>query len=168
MNGGKGLAAVLMAVGLIGAGNAWGAYEAYLKIDGIPGASTDAQHTGEINVLSFSWGVGRPASAARGARAASTSLSEFTIVKHVDVATPKLMMYCASGQHIPEATVATKLMTYEMRDVIISSCKDQGANETVVLKYARILMRQNPAGGTQPHPPLGSLAPNKALVARHP
>jgi hypothetical protein len=33
------------------------AFEYFLKIDGIPGESTDKKHAGEIAVESFSWGA---------------------------------------------------------------------------------------------------------------
>ena len=32
------------------------AFDYFLKLDGIPGESTDAKHKGEIVVESFSWG----------------------------------------------------------------------------------------------------------------
>ena len=49
------------------------AFDAFLKIDGIDGESTDKTHPGEIEVSSFSWGVsntahGAPAAAAAPAR----------------------------------------------------------------------------------------------------
>ncbi len=33
------------------------ASDMFLKIDGIPGESTDKAHANEIEVLSFSWGI---------------------------------------------------------------------------------------------------------------
>ena len=33
------------------------AFDAFLKVDGITGESTDHKHKGEIEVLSFSWGI---------------------------------------------------------------------------------------------------------------
>ena len=36
------------------------AFDAFLKLDGIPGDSTDATHKGEIDVMSFSWGESQP------------------------------------------------------------------------------------------------------------
>ena len=32
------------------------AFDYFLRLDGIPGESTDAKHKGEIDVLSWSWG----------------------------------------------------------------------------------------------------------------
>ena len=54
------------------------AFDAFLKLDGIPGDSTDQTHKGEIDVMSFSWGEsqrgrGPRAEAAGAARARSRS-----------------------------------------------------------------------------------------------
>ncbi len=35
-------------------------FDAFLKIDGIKGESADAKHKGEIDVMSFSWGLAPP------------------------------------------------------------------------------------------------------------
>jgi len=45
------------------------AVDMFLKIDGIPGESTDARHRDEIDVLSYNWGKSQPptASSAGGA-----------------------------------------------------------------------------------------------------
>ena len=72
------------------------AFDAFLKIDGIPGESTDAKHRNEIDVLSFHWGI------ARGGRGRSR-VEDFQIVKAVDAATPLLFDAVCSGQTFKEA-----------------------------------------------------------------
>ena len=42
------------------------AFDAFLKIDGIEGESTDKTHPGEIEIQSFSWGVSNTASGGAG------------------------------------------------------------------------------------------------------
>jgi type VI secretion system secreted protein Hcp len=37
------------------------AVDLFLKIDGIQGESTDASHTDETDILSYSWGESQPA-----------------------------------------------------------------------------------------------------------
>lgn len=39
------------------------ALDMFLKIDGIPGESTDARHRDEIDVLSYNWGESQPPTA---------------------------------------------------------------------------------------------------------
>ena len=41
-------------------------FDAFLKIDGIPGESTAEKHKGEIEIESFSWGVSNSGSATHG------------------------------------------------------------------------------------------------------
>ena len=44
------------------------AFDAFLKVDGIPGESTDDKHKDWIEVLSFNHGVSQPAGGSGGAR----------------------------------------------------------------------------------------------------
>ncbi len=82
------------------------AFDAYLKIEGIPGESTDASHKDWIEILSFSHMLTqRPsgsASAKGGAAGERCDHHPFTIVKALDKATPKLAEACCEGRHIKE------------------------------------------------------------------
>ena len=57
------------------------AVDMFLKISGIDGESSDKQHKGTIEVLSFSWGVSNPARRAGTSKLASgrTNVSDFSI-----------------------------------------------------------------------------------------
>ena len=46
------------------------AFDAFLKIEGIEGESTDKTHPGEIEIESFSWGVANTGTAAPAEAAA--------------------------------------------------------------------------------------------------
>lgn len=72
--------------------------DVFLKIDGIPGESVDDKHKGEIDVVSFHWGLNNPA---RGPARAE----DFTVVKAIDVASPSLFDACCSGDTIKEALI---------------------------------------------------------------
>lgn len=73
-----------------------GSSDIFLKIDGIDGESTDSKHAGEIEVLSFSWGVvGDP----------KAPLQELSLATNASKASPKLMLACASGSHFKKATL---------------------------------------------------------------
>ena len=114
------------------------AWDAFLKIDGIPGESTDDKHKNEIEILSYSWGTSQPSSGARSTGGAGTServnINDFSVVKSVDKASPKLMLHCCNGKHIKEATLelcrATgdkqKYLVYKMTDVVVSASKSGG------------------------------------------
>ncbi len=115
------------------------AFDAFLKIDGVPGESTDDKHKNWIEILSFSHGVSQPATgsvSSGGARSAERAdFQDFSIVKTLDKASPKLMLYCANGTHVPKVTLelcrATgdkqKYMEYVMSDVIVRGIRPGGA-----------------------------------------
>ena len=104
------------------------AFDAFLKIDGIPGESQDDKHKNEIDVLSFHWGIARRN---RG----RAQVQDFQVVKHVDAATPLLFDAVCSGQAIKEAVFTLRkagergIDFYKIRfeDVIISSAAPAGS-----------------------------------------
>jgi type VI secretion system secreted protein Hcp len=115
------------------------AFDAFLKIDGIPGESTDDKHKDWIEILSYSHGLSQPSSGAQssgGARSAErVNHQDFSIVKTLDKASPKLALSCCTGAHIKEIKLelcrATgdkqKYMEYKLSDVIVSSVRPGGA-----------------------------------------
>jgi type VI secretion system secreted protein Hcp len=117
------------------------AFDAFLKLDGIDGESTDHKHKGEIEVLSFSWGASNPTtigSATGGAGAGKIKFNEFQIVKHMDTASPLIFQKICQGSSIPNGTFtltdrATGLGFYKVQftDVFITSVQpasSPGAN----------------------------------------
>jgi type VI secretion system secreted protein Hcp len=74
---------------------------AFIKIDGIPGESTDDQHKEWIEPTGFSFSVSQPTGGSRrdaGTVAGDTAtFSDFQFVKRVDKASPKLFLECAKG-----------------------------------------------------------------------
>jgi len=114
------------------------AFDAFLKIDGVPGESTDDKHKDWIEVLSFSHGSTQPSSAtassAGGGTTERVSFDDLMVTKHIDKASAKLHELCASGKHI--ATVTLQLcraggdklqyMEVKMEQVIISAVQATG------------------------------------------
>lgn len=134
------------------------AFDAFIKLTGIDGESTDSKHAKWIEISSFSWGVSQPAVGSRSAGAAAGSqranFQDLSIVKRLDRASPKLALHCANGKKIPEVTLelcrATgdkqKYMEYKLSDVIVSSLQPSGASggmgevpeEEVSFNYGKI------------------------------
>ncbi len=134
------------------------AFDAFLQVDGVPGESSDGAHPDWIEVLSYSAGVSQTASASAssggGASAERADFQDFSIVKALDKASPKLAVACADGTHI--ATVVLELcraggdklkyMEYKLTDCIVSSCRPGGSSggaetlplEEVSFNYGKI------------------------------
>lgn len=117
------------------------AFDAFLKINGVPGESTDDKHKDWIEILSYSCGVSQSssgsASSGGGRSAERADFADFSIVKALDKASPKLALFCANGNHIDEIKVelcrATgdkqKYMEYVLSDVIVSSARPGGSSQ---------------------------------------
>lgn len=130
------------------------AFDAFLKIEGIPGESTDDKHKDWIEVLSFSNGISQPASAtassAGGATAERANFQDFTISKLLDKASPKLMLACADGTHIKEVKMEicraggdkVKYMELKLSNCIVSSVSIGGGGgeptETTSFNFGKI------------------------------
>jgi len=131
------------------------AFDAFLQIDGIDGESTDAKHTNWIEVLSYNWGVTQPASGSAstsgGATAERANFHDFSIMKTLDKASPKLALACSSGTHIKKVTLELcraggdklKYMEYKMEECIVSSCSESGSGgsdptESISFNYGKI------------------------------
>jgi type VI secretion system secreted protein Hcp len=134
------------------------AFDAFLKIATIPGESTDDKHADWIEILSYSHGVSQPISgsvSSGGSRSAErVDHQNFSIVKTLDKASPKLALACCNGEHINEVKVElcraggdkTKYMEYKMSDVMVSSVRPGGASqgaenlplEEVTFSYGKI------------------------------
>jgi type VI secretion system secreted protein Hcp len=134
------------------------AFDTFLKISTIPGESTDDKHKDWIEILSFSHGVVQPATGSTssgGARSAErVDHQDFSLVKTLDKASPKLALACCNGEHIPEVNVElcratgdkAVYMKYKLTDVIVSSVSDGGSAqggetlplEEVSFNYAKI------------------------------
>lgn len=116
------------------------AFDTYLKIDGIPGESLDEKHTDWIELKGFDFGASQAtsatASSAGGASAERVNLSEFSVQKLVDKASPKLFEACCKGQHIKEIVLhvnraggdKVRYMEIKMEEVIVSSTEMQGTS----------------------------------------
>lgn len=132
------------------------AFDAFLKIDGIPGESSDAKHSEWIEITSFNHSMNQPASAtassAGGATAERVNHSTFDFTHLLDKASPKLYEAVCTGKHIKEVTLElcrsggdkVKYMEVKLEQVLISSVSPSGSaggdfpSEAVSLSYGKI------------------------------
>ena len=117
------------------------AFDAFLKIDGVPGESTDDRHKEWIEILSYRQEVSQPASATAssvgGASAERVNFGAFSISKLVDKATPKLFEACCTGKHIKEVIIEVcraggdkqKYLEIRLEQVIVSNYVQSGGGD---------------------------------------
>jgi type VI secretion system secreted protein Hcp len=144
------------------------AVDYFLKLDGIPGESTDAKHKGEIDVLAFSWGVSQAGSSGRGVgvSAGKAIFEDLLVVARTSKASPKLWQACASGQHLKTAVLVCRkagkapleFLKIKLTDVTITSYEIDSSDEElpldqVALAFAKVeteFVSQDPTGKAQP------------------
>jgi type VI secretion system secreted protein Hcp len=124
------------------------AVDYFLKIEGIDGESADAKHKGEIDLDSWSWGEsqGGTMSFGGGGGAGKVQMQDFHFTMKVNKATPKLIIACASGEHIKKATLTCRkagkeqqeFLKYMFTDVLISSYQTGGAGNGGVIPTDQI------------------------------
>ena len=83
-----------------------GAYDAFLKLDGIPGESLDTAFPGWIQALSLRHQLLQPV--LTGREAEPVFHDAFTLTKLVDKATPLLNLHCCNGVPIPTMQIALR------------------------------------------------------------
>ena len=113
------------------------AVDMFLKLDGIKGESHDKSHPGEIEVLSFSWGMSQTGAGAVGGGGGEgkVSVHDISITHVVDSSTPQLMLSCATGKHIVSGQISVRkagekpleYMKIKLTDILISSVQMGGS-----------------------------------------
>ena len=136
------------------------ALDTFPRIGDIEGESPDSKHSGEIDVLSWSWGVMQTGTLAQGGGggAGKASFQDFTFTHHIDKASPLLMKSCASGTHIKDATITVRkagkgqqeYLVIVMNDVLVTGVmpsleSEQGVtHEAVTLQFVKVDLEYKP------------------------
>ena len=134
------------------------ASDIFAKIGDIKGESLDDKHKGEIEVLSWSWGVSNAGSMAHGGGGGEgkASFSDLSFMHRIDKASPVLMKACATGVHIKEATITHRkagkgqqeFLIFKMNDVMVTSVQDSDGGddlmESVSIAFAKIDLEYKP------------------------
>ena len=138
----------------------------FLKIDGIAGESTDANHKDEIDVQSWTWGVAQSGSSGSGGGggAGKASFQDFHFVSRISKASPALFLACASGSHIKSATLSgvrgagkvkggADFLKIKMTDLLITSqllgdSPDAEPVEQISFNYSKFELTYTPQSST--------------------
>ncbi len=143
------------------------AVDMFIKIGDIKGESQDDKHKGEIDVLSWSWGMSNSGTVvgSGGAGAGKANFQDLSFTKYIDKSSPVLMQKVANGQHIDEAKLTLQKVgstplefeTIILKNVLVTSLSTGGSGgedrltENISLNYAEIKViytQQNPIGGS--------------------
>lgn len=118
------------------------AVDFFLKIDGIKGESKDDKHKDEIDLESWSWGEVNHGShgAGGGGGAGKVSMQDFQFNMKMNKASPELMLACATGKHIKEATLTCRkagggqqeYLKIKFSDLLVSSYQTGGNGGDVI------------------------------------
>ena len=143
------------------------AADMFIKFDGIDGESSAPGHEGEIDIISWSWGVVYPRTINRGGkvnRLGAPGRGSITVSKKVDKTSPVLMESCTKGTSIEQAllTVETndgsgiEYVTILMENLVITGVEvvdpervtgpagEEILTENVTLNFSKIKMDYNP------------------------
>jgi type VI secretion system secreted protein Hcp len=134
----------------------------FLKIDGIDGESMADGHVGEIDVLSWSWGVTNPGGgpgAGAGAAGGKPAFQDFNFVARITKASPKLFLSAATGTHHKFAALSgaragdkikgAEFLKYKLTDVQVTSVQHAGSEaeppiEQFSLNYSKFEISFSP------------------------
>lgn len=85
------------------------ASDMFIKLDDIKGESVDDKHKGEIDVLSWSWGVSQSGNTQGGGiGVGKANVSDLTFTKQLCKASPLLFQMCCAGKHINKALLTCR------------------------------------------------------------
>ena len=135
------------------------ASDIFAKIATIKGESKDSKHKDEIDVLSWAWGVAQAGTMSFGGGGGSgkANFQDLTFSHHIDKATPLLLKACATGQHLPDATITVRkagsgqqdYLIVKLTDVLVtgvamSVTEDAATAESVSLRFAKVDFEYKP------------------------
>jgi hypothetical protein len=85
------------------------AVDYFFKIEGVKGETKDTKHPGEIDVLSWSWGITQTGTMAYagGGGGGKANVSDFSFMKRLDAATSRLKDSIQKGEHFNTTSSAS-------------------------------------------------------------
>lgn len=134
------------------------ALDAFIKIENIPGESTDEAHADWMEILSYHHGVSQRGtgsfSSGGGPASERCDHEQFTFRKNIDKASPKLNLMCCKGLDVGEVNLEvcratgakTPYLKVKMEDAMITSVRHGATSngqeslpvEEVSLSYRKI------------------------------
>lgn len=136
------------------------AVDIFMQIPKVAGESTDAQFSGQIDVVGWNWGLTQAGSAGSGTGSGTgkVNIADITVTKFVDKSTPALMAACCAGTAYGPVVLSMRkagnnplvYMVLTLGNVTISSqthatsSADDRQTETVGLHFGTVQMQYTP------------------------
>jgi type VI secretion system secreted protein Hcp len=134
----------------------------FLKVQGATGEVADQGHQGEIEVVSWSWGMDAPTTMTGGQTMsrAAISVSELQVVKRVDKSSPTLMTFLRSRKLVPSVLLVVRkagatpfeYFKIQLTDVRITGLRAESQGNELLehlrLAFAKVLVTYTPQGAT--------------------
>ncbi|HTV42650.1 MAG TPA: type VI secretion system tube protein Hcp [Candidatus Sulfotelmatobacter sp.] len=138
------------------------AVDMFLNINNkaVPGEAKDKTHSGEIDVLAWSWGVSNSGSTHVGGGGGSgkCNVQDLSFTKYVDSGSPSLLLACCNGQHYPSALLTVRkagktpleYIKITMTEVMVTSVSTGGSGgedrltENVTLNFSKVTVDYTP------------------------
>ena len=128
----------------------------FLKMHGVTGEASDTEHKGEIDVVSWSWGMQANTSLATGQATARSTISELQIVKRVDQSSPTLMNFLRTNKVVSQAQLVVRkagktpleYFRIDLENVRVTSIKAESSSaelvEHVTLGFSKVKVSYTP------------------------
>jgi type VI secretion system secreted protein Hcp len=132
----------------------------FLKVQGVTGEVADADHKGEIEVVSWSWGMQGSSSVTTGQATGRTTYTELLIVKRVDQSSPTLMTFLKNNKLVGQAQLTVRkagktpleYFKIELENVRVTSWKTESQEaelvERVGLGFSKVRVSYVPQDAT--------------------
>jgi type VI secretion system secreted protein Hcp len=111
--------------------------DTHIKFDGVKGEAIHKEHKGEIEILSWHWGVAQASSAGSGggSGAGKASPQEFNFTHLYDSASTVLAKHCVSGKHFKDMKMTARksgegqqaFLVMILKEVFITSVQPSGS-----------------------------------------
>jgi len=126
------------------------AVDMFLKLDGVPGESTQPGHAGWFEISSFGWGVPQPGMAAGANRGPACATSHSLSFTRKGPAAERLMMLCRQHAQMPALTLDIGGERHMLQNVAFGQCNAEQAGggnafESYSLNFGRCATHANAA-----------------------
>lgn len=99
--------------------------DCHLKLDGVEGESTHANHKGEIVIHNWEWDLFNKSNVEGGGMGVGKGMpGKFLLQKKYDKSSPVISKYCASGKHFASAKLSMSLAGGKQEDFLVITLKE--------------------------------------------